>query len=354
MKILHVAETAKGGVGSYLDELIPLQALHFGQSRVRAIIPTQHRAQLPSLSNDQLFMFDRPDRSVRTLRQLRSCVMNALAEFNPDILHLHSSFAGLIGRLPLRRHSTHKIFYNPHGWGFEMWATGPKRYVVASVERLLAGRCNRIIAVSEAERIQAIHAGLPAERMAVVVSGISDRRRGGAAEWVDTRLKVLFVGRLDRQKGIDTLARIARRHETEIAVRVIGGSVVGHSRADLSSSNIEYLGWLPRSEIDAHMRACDLVAMPSRWEALGISAIEAMRSSKPVLAFAVGGLPEVVEDTVTGRLVEAGNVSLFEQALLSGTLDDWALMGHAARQRFEQRFMSDRMAGELLSVYAES
>jgi glycosyltransferase involved in cell wall biosynthesis len=209
------------------------------------------------------------------------------------------------------------------------------------------------VAVSEAERDQALAVGLPAKMIAVVRNGIAMTvPQVSAARWEDERIKVLFVGRLDRQKGFDTLADIARRQGKTVAVRVIGASVTNGQESAAELDNVEHFGWLRRSEIIRHLHACDVVAMPSRWEGLPISALEAMRSAKPVIAFAVGGLAEVIEDRVTGRLIPPGDARAFEQALITtppAVLREW---GCAGRQRFERLFTSTRMARELFDIYA--
>jgi glycosyltransferase involved in cell wall biosynthesis len=352
VRILHVAETAKGGVGSCLDELIPLQIAAVGAGNVRAIIPAQDRTQLPSVSDADLMLFRRKKRSALALLDLARRLRGELREFQPNILHLHSTFAGAIGRIAASRGPKCKIIYNPHGWAFEMWPSGLKRRSAALAERLLARRCDGILAVSNAERRQGLAEGLPAEKIFVVVSGISPTiPRADSAEWNDERLKVLFVGRLDRQKGFDTLVEIAPRQIDKLALRVVGVPVVSKSSIELSGPNIEHLGWLERNDVDAQLRACDILAMPSRWEALGITALEAMRAGKPVVAFAVGGLAEVVDDGVTGRLVPAGDSMAFERALLSESREGWQRMGAAARHRFDALFTSARMADQIFESY---
>ncbi len=352
MRVLHVAETAKGGVGTYLDELMPLQIEKLGGSNVMAIIPSEHRAQLPSVGDDHLRLFRRSSRSLAAFIDLRRQFKMVLRDFRPDIVHLHSTFAGVIGRSAIVSKWQARLIYTPHGWPFEMWPSGIARRGAALAERILSRRCEKIVAVSEAERGQGLAAGIAGDKIRVVLSGISaEPPRTATAEWDDERLKVLFVGRLDRQKGIDTLMGIVARHAGRIAMRIIGDSVVSNTTENLSAPNVEHLGWLGRSEVSAQMQACDVLAMPSRWEALGLTALEAARVGKPTLAFAVGGLPEAIETGITGRLVPANDAAAFEQALLSETRERWRQMGMAARDRFERLFTSARMADELSKVY---
>lgn len=353
MRVLHVAETAKGGVGSFLDELIPLQQAGIGHDNVRVVIPGEHRDQLRSVGDAQIVPFSRPGRSLAALSDLSRRLDATLAEFRPDVLHLHSSFAGLIGRIGRTPRVRPLTIYNPHGWAFEMWSHGPRRALYVAAERILARRCDRIVAVSSAEREQGIAVGLPPRHIAVVRNGIDMAQPSvDPAPWPDKRLKILFIGRLDRQKGFDTMAAIAARNTDTMSLRVIGLAVAGSTDTFYQAANIEHLGWLKRDEITSHLLACDVVAMPSRWEGLPISALEAMRAAKPIVAFAVGGLAETVAHGETGYLLEAGDLLRFEQALLRPTREAWNGMGAAARVRFQEQFSSDRMAREFFDLYS--
>ena len=352
MKILHVAETAKGGVGSFLDELIPLQIERLGEENVRALVPSENRSQLPSVHDDCIVTFARPRRSLRALLELRRELAETVRSYRPDILHLHSTFSGLVGRLRPRRSASPRIIYHPHGWAFEMWQSGWKRSAAITAERLLANSCFRIVAVSEAEGAQGLAAGLPPDKLSVVRNGISEHvTLGPPAAWAEERLKVLFVGRLDRQKGYDTIRQIAQRNQERMSVRVIGESVAEEGTLRGADSSMDHLGWLSRSEIYGQMQACDVVAMPSRWEGLAITALEAMRLAKPLVAFAVGGLPEAIEDGLTGSLIEPDDIASFERALLANV--NWQQWGLAGQQRWKHLFTSTRMADELFAVYAQ-
>ena len=134
-------------------------------------------------------------------------------------------------------------------------------------------------------------------------------------------------------------------------MRVIGESVAEEGTLRGADSSMDHLGWLSRSEIYGQMQACDVVAMPSRWEGLAITALEAMRLAKPLVAFAVGGLPEAIEDGLTGSLIEPDDIASFERALLANV--NWQQWGLAGQQRWKHLFTSTRMADELFAVYAQ-
>lgn len=110
-----------------------------------------------------------------------------------------------------------------------------------------------------------------------------------------------------------------------------------------------------RNDIPALLAASDLFCLPSRTEGLGIAAIEAMASGLPVVASRVGGLPEVVEDGVTGLLVPPDDTAALAEALVR-ILEDRhraAQMGDAGRTRAKQHFDSRAMIAATYAVYAE-
>ena len=98
MKVLHIAETIRGGIASYLNELHPQQQASFGAENVHYVVPSDHRRDLAAIDDSQITTFERSGRSVSGLFQMLRASMQALDAFRPDVVHLHSSFAGLVLR----------------------------------------------------------------------------------------------------------------------------------------------------------------------------------------------------------------------------------------------------------------
>ena len=119
IKVLHVAETIRGGIASYLNELHPQQQASFGADNVHYVVPSDHRRDLPGIDDNLITTFERPSRGVAGLFQMLRASMQALDAFRPDIVHLHSSFAGLVLRPALAARSDGpRVVYCPHGWAF--------------------------------------------------------------------------------------------------------------------------------------------------------------------------------------------------------------------------------------------
>lgn len=353
MRILHVFETLPGGPATYLNETVPAQIEALGKANVRVLVPDAHMSFVKNIPTTSVSTFVRK-RRLTALPALAVAVARQVKSFKPDIVHAHSTFAGAIvraiGALP---GTFPPVVYCPHGWVFDMQTLGILQYPARWIEMALAPLSRMIVAISEHEYQQGLKAGIPAQRMTVIENGISSKSpEVVSAEWSDERTKVLFVGRLDRQKGVDVLLDAAALLGNKAVFRIIGAHVT--NRNDLKHAplaNVEFLGWRSAEEIAGQMAICDVVAMPSRWEGFGLVALEAMRSRKPVIASAVGGLQSVVSDGVTGVLVPAGDHLALAQAISSRDFQAWAQMGAAGHARFLERYRSERTNRQLMDLY---
>jgi len=357
VKVLHVAETIRGGIASYLNELHPQQKASFGAENVHYIVPSDHRHDLVGIDDSQITTFHRSGRSIAGLFQMLRASMQSLDAFKPDVMHLHSSFAGLVLRPALAARSEGpRVVYCPHGWAFSR-ETGRLSHLAAkAAETLLARTSDRIICISGDEFNEAVRAEIPTNRLTLVHNGISKSRplpHGVATDWASKKAKVLFIGRLDRQKGFDILIEAARSLEDVMDVRIVGASVVNKFDGAEIPANVSLLGWLDRQQIETQLEAADLVVIPSRWEAFGLVALEAMRAAKPILAFQSGALPEIVVDGVTGVLCEPVAV----QPLIDGfrrMLDlDLKVLGQRGYDRFKQFYDVQKTHRQLHQVYVE-
>lgn len=358
IKVLHIAQTAQGGVGSYLEEIMPLQSERYGRDAVRAILPEEHAAAFSGLSPRWMRNF--PGRSGRLISSLRMAAraFTVLREWRPTIVHLHSTFAGLVMR-PLLWALPHRprIIYCPHGWAFDRKTGSVQTLVASAAERLLSRMCDAIICVSANDLHRAIALQMPPGSLRLVRNGIADLPTPYAPApqgnpWPEGARRILFVGRLDRQKGADVLFSAMRALGNRAFAVVVGSSVVGDGElAATAPANVSIAGWLSRAQIADLYATAQVLVAPSRWEGLPMVAIEAMRAGLPVVAARVGGLPELVEDGVSGRLVDADDPGQLARVLASLDSDALREMGAHARQRYLRDFQVDRVIRELDGIY---
>ena len=211
----------------------------------------------------------------------------------------------------------------------------------------------------------------PAARTRIIYGGADPIR---FAPDPDLRRRgVLFVGRLTPHKGVDRLID-ALPEQAELRVVGSGGHDPDPPESDYPSllrrlaagHLVEFLGAVDDGELAALYRAAQVLALPSVEvtcygrevavsELLGLAAIEAMASGTPVVASRIGGLPEVVEDGITGFLVEPGDVEEL-RSRLAQVLGDRQLagrLGRNARARFLETFTWEACAGRCLAAYSE-
>jgi glycosyltransferase involved in cell wall biosynthesis len=170
-----------------------------------------------------------------------------------------------------------------------------------------------------------------------------------------------MFGRLIRQKGVDTLLNAfvkVRQAIPDAALLVVGD---GDRRGELEkmaedlgiSEAVTFAGWVPQAY--KLMPACDLIAMPSRWEGFGLVALEAMGSARPLIASRVSALPEIVVEGETGLLVPPDDPAALAGAITSVLLDrPQALqLGEAGYRRLVNSFSVNKMIQGTLSVYED-
>jgi glycosyltransferase involved in cell wall biosynthesis len=231
-------------------------------------------------------------------------------------------------------------------------------WTLDKIRKYFLHRATRLVTVSRAlmagfppalaQRVQVVYDGVDLERFHPCRTGEPVRDELGIEK---DQPVVGMVSRLDPLKGQDTLIRaigILQRDFPRLILLLAGET---SARDRWYQSRLEQLAQelcLPgrvifmgaRDDIDRVTNAMDVAALPSRDEGFGLTLVEAMASSKPVVATAVGGIPEVVEDGVTGLLVPPDDPQALARALqaLLSNPDLRIAMGQAGRRRAENLF----------------
>lgn len=357
LRVLHCAETIKGGIATYLRDLLPLQVARHGAGTIGVLVPRAHRGDLGDLPGVRIEMFDAVRGRAATAARVALAARRLWSAGGVGLVHVHSTFAGAAVRaLPAGARSRPPIVYCPHGWAFDRPLSVPVRRGVAAVERLLARRADAIVCISAHEKQLALAHGLPADRLFLVRNGIAREATpvdaGSAPAWAEGCLRLLFVGRFDRQKGLDILVQALAGQGSRLQLAVAGSPVLGDGAVVALPKGVLRLGWLSPGGVAHAIASADAVVVPSRWEGFGLVALEAMRAGRAVIASHVGGLPEIVEHGRTGLLIAPGAVAQWSEALGGLTPSSVAQMGRLGRERFEREFGIERVADELEAVYA--
>ena len=281
-----------------------------------------------------------------------------------DLMHTHLFRADLYGALAARFFPGLVLVnsvHNPEDFY--------ERPAVAALARLAARRQGATVAISQAVADHLTRClGLNNSQMRLIYYGLEPRKRTGndlRREYniPDQAPLVGTVGRLARQKGQAHLIRaMAQVLEKVDQARLL---IVGHDDEGLRpalEAEIERLGLGEavilagfREEIPDVMAALDVFCLPSLWEGFGLVLLEAMAEARPVVASAVGSIPEVVADGRTGRLVAPGDEGGLARALIDllGDRERTAALGRAGRMRQQEYFSRQAMVSQTEALYDE-
>lgn len=284
-----------------------------------------------------------PQNQARAMGELRSIARG----WSPDVVHLHSSFAGFAGALGLR--GLAPLVYTPHGYSFIR--TGQSRaqeIALRLAEAAVARRVDLVGVVSEEERTRALE--IRARRVRVVPNGIAelDDPPGAPGDRPTDPPRIVALGRLDPARRPAAAARIMAGLRDIAEPEWIGGGEQELAEA-VRAAGVPTTGWLERGEALRHLAAATACLHWSAWDAQPLSVLEAMARDVVVVASDIGANRELLgARQVCGREEDA-------RALLRSALTDPDLREELLAQQRRRRvgYSAARMASQWEEVYSE-
>lgn len=284
-----------------------------------------------------------------------------LRSVDPEIVHLHSSKAGLAGRLAVR--GSRPTVFQPNAWSFEA-ADGIVRSAAVAWERFGARWADAVVCVSEAEKQRGIEHGIAA-RWRVVTNGVDLRAfsEASAAERAAARERLTLprgplavcVGRLSQQKGQDVLLSAwpsVTRRVPDAELFLVGNGPEEQRLKSMAPPGVRFAG--QRDDVEEWLAAADLVVLPSRWEGLSIGLLEALARGRSIVATDVAGAAEAI-GSEAGAIVPVEDKSALADEVTKRLLDPSLAEaeGRAARSRAERSHDLDRTTARIAELYAE-
>lgn len=285
------------------------------------------------------------DWDVRAARRIRA----RMRAWNVDLVHAHDArshalaMIALLGRTELPLIVTRRVAFTPR-----------------SIKLKYGPRVTRFIAISRAVKDSMVSAGIDASRIVVIHSGIAPKKeitpRDWRAElgWHDDAVICGMAGAMTLEKGSALLPEIARALSLDdrriLKIVLLGGEKAGLS--EIEGLTVYAAGFV--DDIDPAMAGLDILLHPSSTEGLGTALIDAMALGVPPIAFEVGGIPEAVENGVSGILVRSGDTAALAEQLARLARDPVRRESLAKNARLRaQQFDAGRMTRETEAVYKQ-
>ncbi|MFO0956905.1 MAG: glycosyltransferase family 4 protein [Isosphaeraceae bacterium] len=310
----------------------------------------------------------RPGTDLRAYRQLRA----AFRRLRPEVVHTHSSKAGIVGRAAAWDERVPAVVHTIHGLPFGPSERPWKNRLYIASERWAARRCHKIVSVCDAMTEQALAEGVGRpEQYQTVYSGMEVhsflnpprprdevRRELGLA---DDEVAFATVARLFERKGHDDILAIAPevlRRNPRVRFLWIGGGIL-RERLEAEAERlgvrhaILFTGLVPPGKIPELLAAADAVVHPSLREGLARVLPQSLIVGRPILSYDVDGAREVCLPE-TGILLPPRDLPGMAEAILrlAGDPAARAAMGAEGRRRFADQFRHETMTDQLRSLYA--
>lgn len=310
-------------------------------------------------------------------------IKEIIKEFKPDIVHTHASKAGTLGRLAASKCKVPIIVHTFHGHVFHSYFGKTKTLLYKNIERHLAKKSNKIIAISEIqkEELWRDHKICKKDKLTVIPLGfnldrfqenIEAKRKSFRQKYqiVDDEIAIGIIGRLvpikNHQLFINAINEVKKRTSKKIRAFIIGDGEEKNELIDLLKRiDLDYVEWSHDQQpatvtltswikdVDWANAGLDIIALTSLNEGTPVSLIEAQASNKPIVTTNVGGVENIVLKNETAFITKSGNLEQFSEELIKLIEDDELRkrMGKKGWDFVKKEFHYSRLANDMKNLY---
>ena len=339
-KVVHVAQCA-GGVAEYLYMLLT----HMDNTKYENILivsEDDYKEQIDRFESITSNIYFVPMvRGLGLTTTLKSALnlRKIIKKIKPDIVYLHSSIAGAVGRMAMLFDCKTKILYNAHGWYFNAQMSAKKQKFIAIIERILSIKTDKIINISQSEYDSAIKYKIAnKKKMCIIENGIdfkkfenSNQFRNEIREKYNIKNEEILIGvvaRVSEQKDpLTTIKAFKLVHDKmqNTKLMYIGSGeleneVIEYAKENQIEKSVIITGWT--NETQKYIPAIDIAILPSKWEGFGLVIIEYMACKKPIVASKVGGIADIIKDEQNGYLIEIGDYEKLSEMIIKYIKDE--------------------------------
>lgn len=309
------------------------------------------------------------ERPINPLKDLLALIeiYRFIKKNNIDIVHTHSSKAGILGRYAARFAKVNFIIHTVHGWSFNDYQPNFIRYIFIGLERLAAQFTHKLLVVSYYDKQKGLANRIGQEDKYVIIRyGIDyaeffkrDRKIKEELGINNTDLVVAMISCFKPQKSPQDFIKLAflvNKIQPDVKFLLVGDGILRKRTQELIDRfNLEkcviLTGW--RRDVYRILSATDIFVLTSLWEGLPITVLEAVASSIPVVATHTGGIAEVIIDGKTGFLIPSHNLKLMSERLALLLKDEnlRRQMGENAKNNLGLNFMLTNMVKDTQDLY---
>ena len=352
IKVLHITEPFAAGVYNYVKEIC---AYFDNQEQFECFViysPNRNGTDFDKISRDfsnKTTLIQIPmSREISPKSDFIAIwgLMKEIKKIQPDVIHLHSSKASIIGRVAAYFSGKAKVFYTPNGYSFLRQDIGKRKkkffFLVEKWTAKIFGGTTIACGDTEFEHAKIIG------KAKLVRNGVSPKQllkyNTGTKR---NKFRVGTMGRLSPQKNPKLFNEIARRLP-KIEFIWIGA---GQLQTELSSKNIIVTGWKAHEEAMQIVNTFDVYIQTSLWEGLPFTILEAMALGKPIVATKVVGNKDAVENGNNGYLCDNADCFIEHLDYLSQNQDKLSAMGQNSADRCKEMFDQHRNFEGLKNIY---
>ncbi|OGI92610.1 hypothetical protein A2933_00570 [Candidatus Nomurabacteria bacterium RIFCSPLOWO2_01_FULL_46_18] len=367
MKIIYgITKSNFGGAQRYVFDLAT-EAKKFGHDV--AVICGSNGALVEKLKAQNVRVISLPymQRDISILDEMKSFffILKILREEKPEVFHTNSSKMGGLGNLAARLAGIKKIIFTGHGWEFNAPRPWWQKIAIMKLIWLTIALSHKTICVSEKTKNDLRHFPFIQNKLGVIHNGIGnfDLLERSAARRVlgvhaEDTLVVGTLSELHPVKGLDILLAAWERFTKKndgLLVMMGDGELrenLEDYAADLGiSEKVKFTGYLDNAR--QYLSGLDIFCLPSRSEALPYTLLEAGFASQPVIATNVGGIPETIENGLSGALVPPEDSETLFSTLLLFSQDETLRnrLGTALKETVSGKFSLSKMVEKTLTLY---
>ena len=329
-KILHIAQSP-GGVAEYIYILLNNINNEKYENFLVCSNEYKHIEKINELDLKKYYLDMKREINIKKDIEAIRRIKNIIKEINPDIIYLHSSKAGGLGRLAISKHKV-KIIYNSHGWYFNAKISGIKKMIYALLEKILAFNTDKIINISESEFEAAKKYRISNENKMVVINNAIDFDRFSINKTErenirkkynisNTDIVIGIVGRLAEQKDplttIKTFEKLCEKYDNLYCMFIGDGelknTIINYCKEKKIENKVIITGWI--ENVEKYITAIDIGMLPSKWEGFGLVILEYIAAKKPIVASDIGGISNILNNSSFSELIKPEDVNGFVNAI---------------------------------------